>query len=94
LKRGVVQYRLCIALLTLNVSHMRSATKSLCMHYCWLLQVRRRAIVPGFHKAWLNAMIDLFTDCNDVLIGKLDEYAKSGEVSLYEIAIPLLNTEV
>jgi hypothetical protein len=37
--------------------------------------------VPGFHKAWLNAMIGLFTDCNDVLISKLDEYAKSGEVS-------------
>jgi hypothetical protein len=45
------------------------------------VQVRRRAIVPGFHKAWLNAMIKLFADCNDVLISKLDEYAESGKVS-------------
>ncbi|KAG5183231.1 cytochrome P450 [Tribonema minus] len=43
-------------------------------------KVRRRAIVPGFHKAWLNAMINLFADCNDVLIGKLDDYSKSQEV--------------
>ncbi|CAM9599070.1 unnamed protein product [Phaeothamnion confervicola] len=42
-------------------------------------KVRRRAIVPGFHKAWLNAMVGLFADCTDVLVDKLAGYAKSGE---------------
>ncbi|CAM9820267.1 unnamed protein product [Ectocarpus sp. 6 AP-2014] len=39
-------------------------------------KVRRRAIVPGFHKAWLNAMIGVFGDCNNVLIGKLEDVAQ------------------
>ncbi|GMH58376.1 hypothetical protein TrRE_jg12031, partial [Triparma retinervis] len=30
-------------------------------------KVRRRALVPGFHKRWLNRMIDLFADCGDRL---------------------------
>jgi hypothetical protein len=45
-----------------------------------VLQVRRRAIVPGFHKAWLARMIDLFSDCSLVLCDKLDTYAASNEV--------------
>ncbi|CAB1105090.1 unnamed protein product [Ectocarpus sp. CCAP 1310/34] len=39
-------------------------------------KVRRRAIVPGFHNAWLNAMIGVFGDCNNVLIGKLEDVAQ------------------
>lgn len=42
-------------------------------------KVRRKAIVPGFHKAWLAEMVNLFNDCNEVLIGKLDTYSKSKE---------------
>eukprot|EP00904_Undaria_pinnatifida_P013190 jgi/Undpi1/9000/HiC_scaffold_26.g11461.m1 len=42
-------------------------------------KVRRRAIVPGFHKAWLNAMIGVFADCNGVLIRKLEGVAERGE---------------
>jgi cytochrome P450 family 97 subfamily B polypeptide 3 len=34
-------------------------------------KVRRRAIVPGFHKAWLNAMMKLFVKCNEPLVSKL-----------------------
>lgn len=34
-------------------------------------KVRRRAIVPGFHKRWLNRMIGLFGDCGDRLIDDL-----------------------
>mmetsp|Transcript_17503 Transcript_17503/g.24068 ORF Transcript_17503/g.24068 Transcript_17503/m.24068 type:complete len:740 (-) Transcript_17503:92-2311(-) len=34
-------------------------------------KVRRKAIVPGFHKAWLNAMINLFANCNQPLVDKL-----------------------
>jgi cytochrome P450 len=36
--------------------------------------------VPGFHKAWLNALMALFVDCNKKLVTKLDKAADSGEV--------------
>lgn len=39
---------------------------------------RRRAIVPGFHKAWYNAMCQTFVDCNRPLVDKLDAAARSG----------------
>jgi cytochrome P450 len=42
-------------------------------------KVRRRAIVPGFHKAWLDHMIVLFADCSSVLVEKMGAYAQSGE---------------
>jgi len=35
-------------------------------------KVRRRAIVPGFHKAWLDHMITLFNDCDMNLVKQLD----------------------
>lgn len=41
-------------------------------------KVRRRAIVPGFHKAWYNEMIKTFASCNLPLIDKLSAAAKSG----------------
>jgi cytochrome P450 len=31
-------------------------------------KVRRRAIVPGFHKKWLNRMMRLFAECNVALL--------------------------
>eukprot|EP00566_Odontella_aurita_P036580 CAMPEP_0113571954 /NCGR_PEP_ID=MMETSP0015_2-20120614/25837_1 /TAXON_ID=2838 /ORGANISM="Odontella" /LENGTH=428 /DNA_ID=CAMNT_0000474955 /DNA_START=246 /DNA_END=1528 /DNA_ORIENTATION=- /assembly_acc=CAM_ASM_000160 len=34
-------------------------------------KVRRRAIVPGFHKKWLNRMVTLFADCGDRLVDDL-----------------------
>lgn len=34
---------------------------------------RRRVIVPGFHKRWLNRMITLFAECNSGLIASLYE---------------------
>ena len=40
-------------------------------------KVRRKAIVPGFHKAWLNAMMALFVDCNKALVRKMDAVADS-----------------
>lgn len=43
-------------------------------------KVRRRAIVPGFHKAWLNAMMELFVDCNRPLIDKLNSAVEKGTV--------------
>lgn len=39
-------------------------------------KVRRRAIVPGFHKRWLNRMIVLFGDCGERLVDDLGVKAK------------------
>ena len=41
-------------------------------------QVRRRAVVPGFHKKWLNNMIVLFGDCGSRLVSNLEDSAASG----------------
>lgn len=43
-------------------------------------KVRRRAIVPGFHKAWYNTMVKTFIKCNEPLVDKLENAANSGEV--------------
>ena len=46
-------------------------------------KVRRRAIVPGFHKAWYNTMCKTFVQCNQPLIDKLSAAAASnGAVTL------------
>jgi len=39
-------------------------------------KVRRRALVPAFHKRWLNRMINLFGDCGERLIDDLEVKAK------------------
>jgi cytochrome P450 len=43
-------------------------------------KVRRRAIVPGFHKAWYNAMCGTFVKCNKPLIEKLQAASKDGTI--------------
>ena len=43
-------------------------------------KVRRKAIVPGFHKAWLNAMMKLFVNCNDALVAKMTAAAHDGSI--------------
>lgn len=42
------------------------------------MQVRRRAIVPGFHKRWLNRMIVLFSERAEILVDDLS--TKQGTV--------------
>ena len=42
-------------------------------------KVRRRAIVPGFHKAWLNRMMRLFAECADTLVVEAEAAARTGE---------------
>lgn len=42
---------------------------------------RRRAIVPAFHKAYLEAMVKMFGRCTEVAVEKLDALASSGHVS-------------
>lgn len=47
--------------------------------------VRRRAIVPAFHKAWLEHMVGLFGYCNSPLIDNLNTVAAtSGKVEMEE----------
>ncbi len=41
---------------------------------------RRRAIVPAFHKAYIEAMIKMFGRCTEVAVQKLDAVAASGQV--------------
>ena len=36
-------------------------------------KVRRRAIVPGFHKRWLNRMVTLFCERAEILVNDLEE---------------------
>eukprot|EP00549_Striatella_unipunctata_P010653 CAMPEP_0118713052 /NCGR_PEP_ID=MMETSP0800-20121206/25246_1 /TAXON_ID=210618 ORGANISM="Striatella unipunctata, Strain CCMP2910" /NCGR_SAMPLE_ID=MMETSP0800 /ASSEMBLY_ACC=CAM_ASM_000638 /LENGTH=749 /DNA_ID=CAMNT_0006618349 /DNA_START=61 /DNA_END=2310 /DNA_ORIENTATION=- len=43
-------------------------------------KVRRRAVVPGFHKRWLNRMVTLFADCADRLTVDLEDRANKGSV--------------
>jgi cytochrome P450 len=48
-------------------------------------KVRRKQIVPGFHKAWLNHMVGLFGYCNVPLIRSLEEAAEANkEVDMEE----------
>jgi cytochrome P450 len=47
--------------------------------------VRRRQIVPAFHKAWLEHMVGLFGYCNIPLISSLDKIAAdNGKVEMEE----------
>lgn len=41
---------------------------------------RRRAIVPAFHKAYIEAMIKMFGRCTQVAVEKLDAIASSSQV--------------
>lgn len=43
-------------------------------------KVRRRAIVPGFHKKWLNRMVSLFADCAERLVHQLEHEATQRNV--------------
>lgn len=43
-------------------------------------KVRRRALVPGFHKAWYNTMCKTFVYCNTPLMNKLTEASRTGDV--------------
>merc|ERR1711957_338304 len=40
-------------------------------------KVRRRAVLPGFHKKWLVRMISLFTACGNRLLDDLEEKCQS-----------------
>lgn len=42
-------------------------------------KTRRRAIVPAFHKAWLEHMVGLFAYCNTPLIDELNKLSESGK---------------
>lgn len=44
-------------------------------------KVRRRAIVPGFHKRWLNRMVDLFGDCAENLVNDVGDKSSKNTAS-------------
>ena len=41
---------------------------------------RRRAIVPAFHKAYLEAMVAMFGRCTQQAVRKLDALTEHGQV--------------
>ena len=43
-------------------------------------KVRRRAIVPGFHKRWLNNMVTLFAERAEILSNDLEQKSLSGKI--------------
>uniref|UniRef100_A0A7S2RIW3 Cytochrome P450 n=1 Tax=Rhizochromulina marina TaxID=1034831 RepID=A0A7S2RIW3_9STRA len=43
-------------------------------------KVRRRAIVPAFHKSWLEAMVGMFGECTERLIADLDQAADGRQI--------------
>jgi len=47
-------------------------------------KVRRRAIVPAFHKKWLNRMNTLFADCADNLIDSLSKVPENKAIDMEE----------
>ncbi|KAL3698365.1 hypothetical protein R1sor_012441 [Riccia sorocarpa] len=42
-------------------------------------KIRRRAIVPGFHSAYLESMVEVFNDCTGRTINKLDALLRKAE---------------
>ena len=41
---------------------------------------RRRAVVPAFHKAWLEAMVTMFGECTQETIRSLEALTAGGQV--------------
>lgn len=63
---------------SINHPHMFRALSFSSSFFPSMSQVRRRAVVPGFHKKWLNNMIVLFGDCGSRLVANLEASAASG----------------
>jgi cytochrome P450 len=62
-------------------------------------KVRRRAIVPGFHKQWYAAMCNVFADCNQPLIQKLNDASENGstlnmETEFCSVALDIIGKTV
>mmetsp|Transcript_17906 Transcript_17906/g.61022 ORF Transcript_17906/g.61022 Transcript_17906/m.61022 type:complete len:607 (+) Transcript_17906:75-1895(+) len=57
-------------------------------------KVRRRAVRPGFHDAWLQRMTTLFADCTDNLVGKLERAAAAGSVLDMEVEFCSLSLDI
>ena len=57
-------------------------------------KTRRRALVPGFHGAWLKHMVGLFAHCCGPLEAKLDGVAASGGVLDMEAAFCSVSLDI
>lgn len=52
---------------------------------------RRRAIVPAFHKAYLEAMVNMFGNCTRNTMNKLDSVTASGQAAEVDMEVEFLN---
>jgi phytoene/squalene synthetase/cytochrome P450 len=50
-------------------------------------RVRRRAIVPGFHKKWLRHMTEVMATCTDTLCNDLDKQLTQTEMTQEEVTL-------
>jgi cytochrome P450 len=41
-------------------------------------KVRRRAVVPAFHKAYYEAMVNMFARCSEEAVRKLEQQVDAG----------------
>jgi cytochrome P450 len=57
-------------------------------------KTRRRALVPGFHSAWLSHMVGLFSHCTSPLIAQLEGLSASGGVINMEDAFCSLSLDI
>jgi cytochrome P450 len=54
-------------------------------------KVRRKAVIPGFHKAYLECMVDLFGRCTERTIAKMDAASKSQDSKDLDMETEFLN---
>ncbi len=57
-------------------------------------KTRRRALVPGFHSAWLSHMVGLFSHCTTPLLTQLEGLSASGGVINMEDAFCSLSLDI
>ena len=57
-------------------------------------KTRRRALVPGFHAAWLSHMVGLFSHCTTPLLDQLEAAAAAGTVLNMEDAFCSLSLDI
>ncbi|QDZ19103.1 cytochrome P450 [Chloropicon primus] len=54
-------------------------------------KVRRKAVIPGFHKAYLDCMVDLFGRCTERTVEKIDRVCKGDGDKTLDMETEFLN---
>ena len=55
---------------------------------------RRRAIVPAFHKAYLEAMVRMFCKCTQRSLSKFERLSSGGQVPLLLLGLPCVPSSI